>query len=108
MQGSPLPPPPQPLPDRLWGDRWRFATLPAAQLVTAFQDQPIPVLHLPEQLHPLTLGIASSAEVPGLVIDGGRRSLTLARWLQAARPVAATCIPGPPGGLVLATETGDR
>ncbi len=100
--------PPEPLPENLWGDRWRFAAITAGSLVNAFRDQPIPIVEMPDALLPITLGIASSAAVPGIVIDGGRRSLPLARWLQASRPIAVICIPGNPSGLILEAGESDR
>jgi RNA-binding protein Tab2/Atab2 len=39
------------------------------------------------------------------VIDGGRRSLPLARWLQDSQPVSLNHIAGAPDGLIL--EAGD-
>lgn len=101
-------PPPMPLPENLWGDRWRFAALPAGQLESAFQGRPIPILELPEPLLPLSLGLASTVMVPGIAIDGGRQSMRLARWLQEAKPVALNYIPGAPDGLILEAGLVDR
>jgi hypothetical protein len=94
-------PPPVPLPENLWGDRWRFASLPAASLIDSFRDRPIPVLDMPEALFPLKLGLASTIPVPGVVIDGGRQSLRLVRWLQEVHPVELNYIAGEPDGLIL-------
>jgi RNA-binding protein Tab2/Atab2 len=99
--------PPQPLPDHLWGDRWRFAALAASEIADAFSDR-APIVVMPPDFLPLQLGLASTVLVPGVVIDGGRRSLPLARWLQTAQPEALTYIPGPPDGLILAAGTVDR
>jgi RNA-binding protein Tab2/Atab2 len=41
-------PPPFPLPENLWGDRWRFAALPAGDIEEAFTGRPIPILEMPE------------------------------------------------------------
>jgi len=98
--------PPQPLPDRLWGEQWQFASLSAGELMAAFRDRPMPVLNLPEARSPVQLGLASTVPIPGVVITGGRRSLALALWLQAVQPVALKFIPGPLHGLIL--EAGDR
>lgn len=105
---TPSPPhlPPQPLPAHLWGDEWRFASLPAGELMVAFRDRPLPVLVLPESRSPLRLGLASTIPIPGVIITGGRRSLSLAVWLQAAQPVALKFIPGPLNGLIL--EAGEQ
>ncbi|MDY6782461.1 MAG: Tab2/Atab2 family RNA-binding protein [Cyanobacteriota bacterium] len=104
-------PPPQALPDYLWGDQWRFATLPAGEVVETFRDRPIPILDLPDDLHPLNLDLASTTPIPGVIIYGGRQSMRLARWLQDARPVALQSIPtvvGESGGLVLEAGLVDR
>ncbi len=94
-------PPPTPLPEKLWGEQWRFATLKAKELEEAFSDRPIPIMKLPEFLLPINLGLASTLPVPGVVIDGGRQSMRLARWLQDANPAALNYVTGSPGGLVL-------
>lgn len=100
--------PPAPLPENLWGDRWRFAALPAGDLVEAFEGRMIPILEMPADLLPLKLGIASTVLIPGIVIDGGRRSLRLAQWLQQARPVSLNYIAGAPDGLILSAGLVDR
>lgn len=100
-------PPPTPLPESLWGEEWRFATL-VANDVAAFSDRPMPILEMPDFLLPINLGLASTVPVPGVVIYGGRRSMRLAQWLQAARPVALNYIAGAPDGLVLEAGLVDR
>ncbi|MBE9125646.1 MULTISPECIES: Tab2/Atab2 family RNA-binding protein [unclassified Coleofasciculus] len=94
-------PPPVPLPENLWGDRWRFATIAAGELEEVFAERPIPILQMPDELLPLNLGLPSMVAVPGVVIDGGRKSMLLARWLQDAQPVALNFIAGAPDGLIL-------
>jgi hypothetical protein len=101
-------PPPVPLPENLWGEQWRFATLPAVAVVEAFAERPIPILEMPEFLLPINLGLASTVPVPGVVIYGGRQSMRLARWLQEARPVSLHYIAGAPDGLVLEAALVDR
>jgi hypothetical protein len=101
-------PPPLPLPENLWGDRWRFATLPAGNVEELFAERLIPILQMPEFLLPLSLGLASTVAVPGVVIDGGRQSMQLARWLQDAKPIALNYIVGTPDGLVLEAGLVDR
>ena len=101
-------PPPVPLPENLWGDRWRFATLPAGDLEAAFRDRMIPILDMPDDLLPLKLGLASTVPIPGVVIDGGRQSMRLARWLQQSRPVALNYVSGAPDGLILEANLVDR
>ena len=101
-------PPPTPLPEKLWGEQWRFATLPAGDVEEAFAQRPIPIVKLPEFLLPINLGLASTVPVPGVVIDGGRQSMRLARWLQFAQPVAINFVAGTPGGLILEAGLVDR
>ena len=101
-------PPPVPLPEALWGDRWQFATLPAGDLETLFAQYPIPILEVPEALRPLNLGLASTVPISGIVIDGGRQSMQLARWLQQAHPVGLNYIPGDPNGIILEAGLVDR
>lgn len=101
-------PPPSPLPENLWGEQWRFATLPAGELVDVFAERPIPILHTPEFLQPINLGLASTVPVPGVVIYGGRQSMRLARWLHEARCVALNYVAGEPDGLVLEAGLVDR
>lgn len=101
-------PPPLPLPENLWGDRWRFASLRAADIADAFTGRPLPILEMPESLLPLNLGLASTVPVPGVIIDGGRQSMRLARWLQDAKPVALNYIAGAPDGLILEAGLADR
>lgn len=101
-------PPPLPLAENLWGEQWRIASLPAGNIEEAFAERPIPILEMPEFLLPLKLGLASSLAVPGVVIDGGRKSMQLARWLQEAKPVSLNYMAGAPDGLVLETGLVDR
>jgi len=101
-------PPPVPLPENLWGDGWRFASLPAGDIAEVFTGRPLPILEMPELLLPLNLGLASTVPVPGVVIDGGRQSMRLARWLQDAKPFALNYIAGAPDGLILEAGLADR
>lgn len=101
-------PPPVPLDDTLLGQQWQFATLPAGDVIDAFDGRMIPILEMPEAFHPLNLGLASTIPVPGVIIQGGRRSLRLAQWVQATQPVALNYIPGTPDGLILEAGLVDR
>lgn len=101
-------PPPVPLTEKLWGEQWRFATLPAGDIEEVFADRPIPILEMPKFLLPIQVGLASTLPVPGVVIDGGRQSMRLARWLQDTQPVALNYIPGEPAGLILEAGLVDR
>jgi len=101
-------PPPTPLPEKLWGEQWRFAALSAKDVEEAFQERPIPILDMPPALMPLQLGLASNTSIPGIIIYGGRQSMRLARWLQEANPVTLNYIAGTPDGLVLEAGLVDR
>ncbi|MEB3210415.1 MAG: Tab2/Atab2 family RNA-binding protein [Leptolyngbyaceae bacterium] len=101
-------PPPLPIDEALWGDRWRFGALAARDIPLFLNDHPIPIREVPEDWMPEELGLASDVKIPGVVIDGGRASMRLARWLQEIRPVALTYIPGAPDGLILDAGLSDR
>ena len=101
-------PPPVPLTETLWGDRWGFASYPAGDLLAVFRDRPLPFVAIPPEFLPLKLGIASTIPVPGVIITGGRRSMQLARWIQETRPVALNYVPGAPDGVILEAGLVDR
>lgn len=101
-------PPPLPLPEKLWGERWQFAALPAKDLEEALIKRPIPILETPEFLLPKQLRLASVTAVPGVIVYGGRRSMNLARWAQQQHPVALQAVTGAPSGLVLEAGLVDR
>jgi RNA-binding protein Tab2/Atab2 len=100
-------PPPVPLPENIWGEEWRFGTLLAGD-ITVFINRPIPIRDIPDFLLPMTLGLASTQAIPGIVIYGGRRSMWLACWLQEVKPVTLNYIAGAPDGLVLEAGLADR
>lgn len=103
--------PPQPLPEHLWGNQWRFVTFPAGDIEAVFGQRPMPIREIPDSLLPFKLGLASTLAIPGVVIYGARKSLMLARWLQENEPVYLEYIPteiGKSGGLVLHAGEVDR
>ena len=81
-----MPAPPQPLLDELWGEEWRFASIPASDFWDMFGDRPIPFLSMPPEFNPVNLGIASNTFIPGVVIYGGRQSMQLASWVAERKP----------------------
>lgn len=101
-------PPPVPVPEALWGDRWRFGSIAAADLEPAFAAKPIPIFSMPEDLLPANLGVASTLAIPGVIIDGGRVSMRLAQWLGSVKPAFLSYIPGEPDGLILDAGLSDR
>ena len=103
--------PPQPLPENLWGESWRFGSLAAGELIALFGDRPIPIRNMPADLMPIKLRLSSETPIPGLVIYGGSRSMTLAKWLAAQNPIAINFIAqeaARSGGLVLESNLCDR
>jgi RNA-binding protein Tab2/Atab2 len=101
-------PPPIPLPQNLWGEKWQFAAIAASDLLPAFRHRPIPILDMPEIFDPVNLQIASTVLIPGVIIEGGRQSMQLARWLQRSNPFSLNYIPGDPDGLILSAGLVDR
>lgn len=100
--------PPVPMPENLWGEQWRFASLSAGDLVREFSDRSLRIYSLPDDLLPLKLGLTSTVAIPGVIIDGGRQSLQLARWLESTQPVSLNYMPGQPDGLILQAGLCDR
>lgn len=100
--------PPLPLPDQLWGDRWQFASIPAGNLQDFFSDRPIPILKIPDQFLPINMGLASVVSIPGIIINGGKKSMRLARWLEEIHPFACNYMVGSPQGLILESGLVDR
>ncbi len=100
--------PPLPLPERLWGERWGFTALTAAEFERTLPHEPIPIRGLPEDWLPSRWGLASSALLPGVVIDGGNRALALCRWIEAAEPAWLRYQSGDLGGLLLEAGLSDR
>ncbi|AKG23781.1 Tab2/Atab2 family RNA-binding protein [Calothrix sp. 336/3] len=100
--------PPIPVPEILWGESWRFGSLPAGDVTELLEQRPIPIVQAPEHLLPLNLGLASGQTIPGVVIYGGKMSMRLARWLAENHPVAVDYIPGAPDGLILEADLADR
>jgi len=86
---GPLAPPPQPirpvpvpLPDVARGDRWAWATLPAAALAEAGEWE----LGFAGLL-PIPSGVDPAAPVPGVRLFSRSRSLAIAGWLAGLEPV---------------------
>lgn len=101
-------PPPNPLPQNLWGNQWRFAAISAGELEQSFALEPIPIQSLPLKCMPLQAGLPSPTPIPGVVIDAGRRAMPLAQWLQQENPVGLNYIAGSPDGLILEAGLVDR
>ncbi|MEL6908724.1 MAG: Tab2/Atab2 family RNA-binding protein [Cyanobacteria bacterium J06648_1] len=104
-------PPPQALPESLWGDEWQIANIKAGQIIDLFCDRPIPINSIPPDFYPLNLNLASDLFIPGIVVYGGRQSMQLARWIEQQTPAFINYIPtevGKSGGFILETGLCDR
>lgn len=104
-------PPPQPLPEEIWGEQWQFASLNADEIEYRLPERPIPFCEMPPELSPLQLNLGSTTLVPGIIVYGGRQSWQLAQWFAQTQPMAIHYIPtvaGESGGLVLEAGLRDR
>ena len=101
-------PAPVPMPDYLWGEKWRFGSLSAQDLQASLIYEPMPFLSAPQDWLPLQLGLSSTTAIPGVIMDAGRRALPLCQWLHEQRPAALTYIPGAPDGVILEAGLVDR
>lgn len=100
--------PPQPVPERLWGDQWQFVTLAASELESVLLKRPIPVQAMPEMLLPSQLGLAADTRIPGVLINGGQRSMQLAQWLQQQQPASIQAVRAELSGLIMAAGLNER
>lgn len=100
--------PPQPMPEHLWGDQWQFVTLAASELESVLLQRPIPLRTVPEMLLPSQLGLAADTRIPGVLINGGRRSMQLAQWLHKQQPAAIQAMRAELSGLIMAAGLNER
>ncbi|ABW28812.1 Tab2/Atab2 family RNA-binding protein [Acaryochloris marina] len=100
--------PPQPMPEHLWGDQWQFVTLAASELESVLLQRPIPLRTVPEMLLPSQLGLAADTRLPGVLINGGRRSMQLAQWLQQQQPASIQAMRAELSGLIMAAGLNER
>ena len=104
-------PPPQALPEDLWGDEWQIANIAAGQIIDLFSDRPIPITSIPKEFYPINLNLTSDIFIPGVVVFGGKKSMQLARWVEQQIPSFINYIPteiGKSGGFILETGLVDR
>ena len=102
---------PQNLPENIWGENWNMVSITAGEIVDFATNRPIPFCDLPESLSAINAKLDPTIKIPGIVIQGGKKSLMLARWLAKEQPVALNYIAteiGKSGGLVLETGLVDR
>ncbi|WP_299490485.1 Tab2 family RNA-binding protein, partial [Acaryochloris sp. IP29b_bin.137] len=100
--------PPQPMPEHLWGDQWQFVTLAVSELESVLLQRPIPLRTVPEMLLPSQLGLAADTRIPGVLINGGRRSMQLAQWLQQQQPASIQAMRAELSGLIMAAGLNER
>ena len=104
-------PPPQTLPENLWGDKWQIANIAAGQIIDLFSDRPIPINSIPYEFYPINLNLPSDIFIPGIIVYGGKKSMQLARWIEQQIPAFINYIPtevGKSGGFILETGLVDR
>jgi hypothetical protein len=98
------PAPPQPLPEDLWGDQWQFVGLSAQELELYLLERPIPIRKVSELALPSQQQLATTMLVPGVVIDAGRQSMRLARWIAEQQPKKIEAVNRELGALMLSAE----
>ncbi|MFM9109236.1 MAG: Tab2 family RNA-binding protein [Prochlorococcaceae cyanobacterium] len=96
----PLQPPARPLPEAARGERWSWASLPAAALADAADWEAGFAALLP-----LPAGVAGEAAVPGIRLFSRRRGLAIAGWLAGLEPARLEISEGQ---LVLEAALDDR
>jgi hypothetical protein len=104
-------PPPQNLPENIWGQNWNFVSITAGEITNFIQNRPLPFCDLPESLLEINAKLNPTTKIPGIVINGEKKSLVLARWLVEEQPIALNYIPteiNKSGGLVLESGLVDR
>jgi RNA-binding protein Tab2/Atab2 len=72
---------PQPMPEHLWGDRWQFVRLTAEDLEFRLLERSIPLREVSPLALPSEQAIAPNTLIPGVVIEAGKQSMRLARWV---------------------------
>jgi hypothetical protein len=97
---------PQPLPETLWGERWQFVGLPAQALEERLLSRPIP--HRLVASMPSECGLSAETLVPGIMIEAGRQSMRLARWITEASPLKVTAMSRELGAVMLTTLAGEQ
>lgn len=95
---------PQPMPEHLWGDRWQFVRLTAEDLEFRLLERSIPLREVSPLARPSEQAIAPNALIPGVVIEAGKQSMQLARWVAQQQPVSLEAVNRELGALMLNTS----
>lgn len=101
-------PPPQPLPDDLWGERWQFVGVTAADLEERLLERPIPIRQVMPFALPSQQQLPATTMIPGILIVAGRRSMPLARWLTQHPPTHVNAVQRELGALLACTSTQEQ
>jgi RNA-binding protein Tab2/Atab2 len=95
---------PQPMPEHLWGDRWQFVRLTAEDLEFRLLERAIPLREVSPLARPSEQAIAPNALIPGVVIEAGKQSMRLARWVAEQHPTSLDAVNRELGALMLNTD----
>jgi RNA-binding protein Tab2/Atab2 len=98
---------PQPMPEHLWGDRWQFVRLTAEDLEFRLLERSIPIRAIASLARPSEHAIAPNTLIPGVMIEAGKQSMRLARWVAEQQPWSLEAVNRELGALMLRTK-GDR
>jgi RNA-binding protein Tab2/Atab2 len=96
---------PQPMPENLWGDSWQFIQLPAEEVEYRLLISPIPLRNVAPNALPSEQMIAPTDLIPGVVIEAGKQSIRLARWVQKQQPLSLRVLKRDRGVLTLNTDS---
>lgn len=108
MPQEPLPPP-QPLPEQLWGDLWQFVSLSAEDLEFSLWERPIPIREMAfSGLLPSQHTLEGEVLIPGILIYAGRQAMKLSRWLSERQPRQVVVANLELGAIILSTAQKER
>jgi RNA-binding protein Tab2/Atab2 len=96
---------PQPMPEHLWGDRWQFVRLTAEDLEFRLLERSIPIREVVSSARPSEQAIAPNTLIPGVMIEAGKQSMRLARWVATQQPVSLEAVNRELGALMLRTKS---
>jgi RNA-binding protein Tab2/Atab2 len=96
---------PQPMPEDLWGDRWQFVRLTAEDLEFRLLERSIPIREVSPSARPSEQAISPDALIPGVMIEAGKQSMRLARWVATQQPLSLEAVNRELGALMLSTQS---
>lgn len=92
---------PQPMPENLWGERWQFVRLTVEDLEHRLLLHPIPIRRVSPAALPSQQALTADALIPGIVLEAGKRSLTLSRWIEQQQPTSVAAVNRELGAVML-------